>query len=71
MTPSTANNFAVICPFRAYVFHKIPSKQWNFVITRAAYNDTSAQSRLSSRAQPGRCRGGESPMMTAASVSLI
>ncbi len=40
-------------------------------MTREAYNDTSAQSRLSSRAQPGRCRGGENPMMADAPVSLI
>ena len=40
-------------------------------MTRAAYHDTSAQSRFSSRAQPGRCRGGEIPMMAEASVSLI
>lgn len=40
-------------------------------MTRAANHDTSAQSRFSSRAQPGRCRGGEIPMMAEASVSLI
>ena len=40
-------------------------------MTREAYNDTSAQSRLSSRAQPGRSRGGENPMMADASASLI
>ena len=54
-----------------YAICKSPEKQGSFAMTRAAYNDTSAQSRLGSRTQPGCCRGGVNPMMTEASVSLI